>query len=74
MQGWLQPRCAHAGGDPRSGNGLTGRPNPNLALSPVSPRQDAPMPPPPSATYERLRETIAERMCMSPIGQPLMLK
>ena len=32
------------------------------------------MPPPPSATYERLRETIAERMCMSPIGQPLMLK
>ena len=31
------------------------------------------MPPPPSATYQRLRETIAERMRMSPIDQPLML-
>ena len=31
------------------------------------------MPPPPSATYQRLRETIAERMRMSPIYQPLML-
>ncbi len=31
------------------------------------------MPPPPSATYERLRETIAKRMRMSPFDQPLML-
>ncbi len=31
------------------------------------------MPPPPSATYQRLRETIAERMRMSHIYQPLML-
>ena len=31
------------------------------------------MPPPPSATYQRLRETIAERMRMSTIYQPLML-
>ena len=30
------------------------------------------MPSPPSATYERLRDTIAERMRMSPIDQPLM--
>jgi len=36
------------------------------------------MPPPPSATYERLRpspygQPIAERMRMRPIDQPLML-
>ncbi|MEY4807391.1 MAG: hypothetical protein RLZZ206_1780 [Cyanobacteriota bacterium] len=31
------------------------------------------MPPPPSATYERLRAFIAERMRMSPINQPLLL-
>jgi hypothetical protein len=31
------------------------------------------MPPPPSTTYQRLREFIAERMRMSPIIQPLML-
>ncbi len=31
------------------------------------------MPPPPSATYERLRHYIAERMRMSHIYQPLML-
>jgi hypothetical protein len=31
------------------------------------------MPPPPSATYQRLCETIAERLRMSPIDQPLML-
>jgi hypothetical protein len=31
------------------------------------------MPPHPSPTYERLRHTIAERMRMSPIDQPLML-
>jgi hypothetical protein len=31
------------------------------------------MPPHPSPTYERLRHTIAERMRMSHIYQPLML-
>ncbi|MCP9835462.1 MULTISPECIES: hypothetical protein [unclassified Cyanobium] len=31
------------------------------------------MPPPPSATYQRLRETIAKQMRLSPIDQPLML-
>jgi len=31
------------------------------------------MPPPPSTTYERLRQYIAERMRMSHIYQPLML-
>jgi hypothetical protein len=31
------------------------------------------MPPPPFTTYQRLRETIAERMRMSHIYQPLML-
>ena len=36
-------------------------------------RQDSSMPPHPSPTYERLRHTIAERMRMSPINQPLML-
>jgi hypothetical protein len=36
-------------------------------------RQDRPMPPTPSPTYERLRETIAKRMCMSNAYQPLML-
>ncbi len=36
-------------------------------------RQDPPMPPTPSATYERLRDTIARRMRMSHIDQPLML-
>lgn len=40
---------------------------------PVSPRQNAPMPLPPSATYEHLRNTIAERMRMSHVYQALML-
>ena len=31
------------------------------------------MTPGPSATDQRLRQTIAERMRMSPIDQPLML-
>ena len=31
------------------------------------------MPPPPSPTYERLREYIAKRMRMSHVYQPLML-
>ncbi len=36
-------------------------------------RQDAPMASSPSATYQRLRHTIAERMRMSHVYQPLML-
>ena len=47
--------------------------SPPTSATPVTPLQDAPMPPPPSATYQRLRETIAERMRMSHIDQPLML-
>jgi hypothetical protein len=43
-------------------------PGPN-ALQPPP----CPMPPHPSPTYERLRDTIAQRMRMSPIDQPLML-
>jgi hypothetical protein len=31
------------------------------------------MPPTPSPTYERLRDTIAKRMRMSHVNQPLML-
>ncbi len=31
------------------------------------------MPPTPSPTYERLRDTIARRMRMSHVDQPLML-
>jgi hypothetical protein len=31
------------------------------------------MPPSPSPTYERLRDTIAKRMTMSHVDQPLML-
>jgi hypothetical protein len=31
------------------------------------------MPPTPSPTYERIRDTIAKRMRMSPVDQPLML-
>jgi hypothetical protein len=31
------------------------------------------MPPAPSATYERLRDTISRRMRMSHVYQPLML-
>jgi len=36
-------------------------------------RQDAPMASSPSATYQRQRDTIAERMRMSHVYQPLML-
>ena len=36
-------------------------------------RQDPPMPPTPSPTYERLRDYIAKRMRMSHVYQPLML-
>ncbi len=31
------------------------------------------MPPHPSPTYERLRDSVTRRMRMSPIDQPLML-
>ncbi len=31
------------------------------------------MPPPPSSTYQRLREYVAKQMRMSHIDQPLML-
>ncbi|WP_254967595.1 hypothetical protein [Cyanobium sp. CH-040] len=36
-------------------------------------RHHRPIPPNPSLTYERLRHTIAERMRMGLIDQPLML-
>ena len=38
-----------------------------------NPGQNPPMPPTPSPTYERLRDTIASRMRMSHVYQPLML-
>jgi hypothetical protein len=60
---------AHARRDPSRVALLTGRPTPNLALPPGS-RQHHSMPPPPSATYQRLRQTIAERMRMCHIYQP----
>jgi ATP adenylyltransferase len=63
---------AVVGGTARRGDGLTGRPKPNLARPPAS-RLHSPMPPPPSATYQRLRDSIARRMRMSHIYQPLML-
>jgi hypothetical protein len=37
------------------------------------PAKIPPMPPTPSPTYERLRETIAKRMRMSHVCQPLTL-
>lgn len=43
---------------------------PKSVPSPSHPRQHPPMPPPHSATYQRLRETIAERMRMSHVDQP----
>jgi hypothetical protein len=45
---------------------------PHLAPQPPQ-RQDPPMPPTPSPTYERLRDYIAKRMRMSHVYQPLML-
>jgi hypothetical protein len=46
--------------------------HPAPALAPTAPRSP-PMPPTPSPTYERLRDTIARRMRMSHVDQPLML-
>jgi hypothetical protein len=47
---------------------------PAPALAPTRNQgQDPPMPPTPSPTYQRLRETIAKRMRMSHVDQPLML-
>ena len=40
---------------------------------PVTPQPGCPLALAPSPTYKRLRQTIAERMRMSPIDQPLML-
>ena len=45
----------------------------STSATPSRTRQDAPMPPPRSDTYERLLAYMAERMRMSPIDQPLML-
>ena len=45
----------------------------STSATPCHTRQDSPMPPPPSSTYQRLRQYIAERMRMSHIYQPLML-
>ena len=64
--GLLQPPRAHARRDPSRGAGLPGRPKANLARSPGS-RHHPLMPPTPSPTYERLRDTIARRMRMSHI-------
>jgi len=64
--GWI--RRWH--GDPRgvSSTGATPRHTPAPALT--CRRQHPPMPPPPSATNERLRDTIAQCMRMSHIYQP----
>ena len=48
-------------------------PRPSKAARTRNPGQDSPMPPTPSPTYERLRHTIAKRMRMSHVDQPLML-
>ena len=43
------------------------------SATPWHTRQDSPMPPTLSPTYERLRHTIAKRMRTSHVYQPLML-
>ncbi len=48
-------------------------PRPSKPARTRNPGQDPPMPPTPSHTYKRLRETIAKRTRMSHIYQPLML-
>ena len=44
-----------------------------MAAAATRPRQDPPMPPPPSTNCLRLRDYIGQRMRMSHIDQPLML-
>ena len=68
----LQPQNARTRRDPSRGFRLTGRPKTNLAQA-LESRHHLPMPPHPSPTYERLRQSIAKRMRMSPIDQPLLL-
>ena len=70
--GRLQPCHAHARRDPSRGDGLTGRPKPNLALEQGN-RHHHSMANSPSAAFLRLRAFIAERMRMSHIHWPLML-
>ena len=48
-------------------------PRPSNPARTRNPGQDPPMPPTPSPTYERLRDTIAKRMRMSHVYQPIML-
>jgi hypothetical protein len=48
-------------------------PRPSKPARTRNPGQDSPHAPNPSSTYERLRDTIAKRMRMSHIDQPLML-
>ncbi len=49
-------------------------PTSSTLVTPQPPqRQDPPMPPIPSPTYERLRHYIAKRMRMNHVYQPLML-
>ena len=70
--GWLQPPRAQTRRDHSRSACLTGRPKPTLAQS-LGSRQHHSMASSPSAAFLRLRAYIAERMSMSPIGQPLML-
>jgi hypothetical protein len=44
-----------------------------FSLQVPPPSLPAKMPPTPSPTYQRLRDTIAKRMRMSHVDQPLML-
>jgi hypothetical protein len=69
--GWLQKHHPQARRDPSRGDGLAGRPKPNLDLELGSSHQQS-MAASHSATFPRLRAFIAERMLMSPIEQPHM--
>jgi hypothetical protein len=48
-------------------------PRPSKPARTRNPGQDPPIPPTLSPTYERLRHSIAKRMRMSHVDQPLML-
>jgi hypothetical protein len=63
MAAGLLPRKCHPPSPPR----------PSKPARTRHPSQDPPMPPTPSPTYKRLRDTIARRMRMSHVVQPLML-